>query len=102
MAGWCGEAVAAQRPLCRNFSNHAAERYGSTRGARSPGVNPWLVARSVSYHGRAVSVSHLCCPEGISAARWCYVLRRDPLRGTVDVGDSKAEGSTRSAAAPPG
>ena len=41
-------AVAEQRAtrLHHNFSNHAAERYGSTRGARSPGVNPWLVARS--------------------------------------------------------
>ena len=52
MVGWCGEAGAEQRPLCRNFSNHAAERYGSTLGARSPGVNPWLVARSASNHGR--------------------------------------------------
>ena len=73
----------------QHFSNHAAERYGSTRGARSPGVNPWLVARSVSCHGCAVATSpHLCCPEGISSLVFRKVCRRDPLRGTVDVGDS--------------
>ena len=73
----------------QHFSNHAAERYGSTRGARSPEVNPWLVARSVSCHGCAVATSpHLCCPEGISSLVFRKVCRRDPLRGTVDVGDS--------------
>ena len=67
MVGLCGEAEAEQRPPCRQFSNHAAERYGSTRGARSPGVNPWLVARSVSYHGHE-QLSHITCsPEGISS-----------------------------------
>ena len=54
--------------------DHAAERYGGTRGARSPCVNPRLVARSVSYRGPVAPAASVPRRGSLQRARAIRVL----------------------------